>query len=142
MKQNNLASSQRKKASFAEIKIFLAFSSNVRKEAFFTNSHKILLKENLTSFVYLKVSLASEWIQLCAQRGKPGGSGWFLMQKTALVLVYMEVPCRKGVQGYCLPWAELSDFSSGSCALHGTRKGREGVMALPIAVVQHESMSH
>lgn len=45
------------------------------------NSHKILLKENLTCFVFFKLSLTSEWIQLCAKGGKPKGSGKFIMQK-------------------------------------------------------------
>lgn len=53
----------------------------------------------------------------------------------------MDLTCRKRVQGYCLPQAKLTVTSARcSCDLHGSRKGWESVMTLPIP--HHPSWEH
>lgn len=60
---------------------------------------------------------------MCRKR-KTQGQSMVLNAEIALVLLSMELTCREGVQGYCLPRAELTVTSARcSCALHGTSKG-------------------
>lgn len=57
-------------------------TAKLRKKKKSFNSNKNLLQENLTHYIFLKMSLKNRWIQLHAKkRGNPEGSGKFIMHK-------------------------------------------------------------